>query len=168
MNRLRLTVYLILIDSSECQWRHGGDYWTRLIVAQLCALLIFVYKMTLLFLDNDNRINRKLGPCLCTLSILGSSSKGIHDSAEPRHVYFPTTCLIYWSVQRQGRDLIFSITFCSSFACHVKVEISPEIRGGESKYFRWESSCKENDPQPSRRHIDFGACATFCLAVDNG
>ena len=39
-------------------------------------------------------------------SILGSSSKGIHDLAEPRHVYLPPTCLIYWSVQRQGHNIL--------------------------------------------------------------
>ena len=39
-----LIVYLILIDSSECQWRHGDDFLEiDYIVAQLCAFLIFVY-----------------------------------------------------------------------------------------------------------------------------
>jgi len=37
MNRLRLTVYSMLSDSSECQWRIGGDFLE--IVAQLCALI---------------------------------------------------------------------------------------------------------------------------------
>ena len=44
MNRLRLTVYSILIDSSECQWRHGGDFLAiDKFGAQLCALICFVY-----------------------------------------------------------------------------------------------------------------------------
>ena len=40
------------------------------------------------------------------------SSKGIHGPAEPRRVYLSPTCLIYWSVQRQGPNILYvHITF---------------------------------------------------------
>ena len=78
----------------------------------MCGLYFYfcLLNNTLLFADNDNRINRILGPV--HLSILGSSSRGKHGSAEPRHVYISPTCLTYSGVQRQGPNILY-INFIS-------------------------------------------------------
>ena len=64
----------------------------------------------LLFVDNDNRINRIYSSAMFVLLVpasnkLRNSLTILH--AEPRHVYLSPTCLIYWNVQRQVPNILY-------------------------------------------------------------
>ena len=112
MNRLRLTPCVFNV---EWQLWVPMAYWWRLSWNRstvVCPYILFI-KLLLLFVDNDNRINRILVPCFVHFSILGSSSKGLHDSTEPCHVYLSPTCLMYWSVQRQGPNILLILLHVS-------------------------------------------------------
>ena len=108
-------------------------YWWRLSWNRstvVCPYILFI-KLLLLFVDNDNRINRILVPCFVHFSILGSSSKGIHDSTELCHVYLSPTCLMYWSVQRQAPNILYicednmdTLNYDVTKACYNKINLS--------------------------------------------
>jgi len=57
----------------------------------------------LLFVDNDNGINRILGPCLCTLQYIRLVFKGIASLCIPLY-NLPNNTQVY-----KDMDLIFSI-----------------------------------------------------------
>ena len=68
----------------------------------------------LLFVDNDNRINRIYSSAMFVL-LVPASNKLKHSlnilHAEPRHVYLSPTCLIYWNVERQVPNILYILIY---------------------------------------------------------